>query len=207
MSATRTLLLAVVIAATVALAACSEQGEAGRVRITACAVADSSGEVRTVSCKDDPHRESLLDQVIALNARLPAPELPALESRQRAIGMDASGNLLLVDGARIALAGLRCDENMTDYLKAVFLDDFPAQLIYQPTGHADRGVPYAYVWEYSEFEVDEEFAAAFGEEKSYSLNMSNEAGIMSGWCAPVEQPLHKFHERFSALHALADDTD
>jgi len=127
----------------------------------------------------------------------PGPNTPRIESKQIVSFLQTPNVLNLANGETIAPAGVKCDTQMFAYMQALFFGNEPDFLLYELSGYSESGVRYAYIWGVSPWELgdpDLEFSPI-----TTSLN---ETGVRSGWCFPVEQDYHRYHDRYMALSKL-----
>jgi len=117
-----------------------------------------------------------------------------MESKQLVGSLQSQNVLSLSNGDTITPAGLSCGAQMSIYMQALFFGNEPDFLLYEPSGYSDSGVRYAYIWGVSPWELgdpDLEFSPI-----TTSLN---EIGLRSGWCFPIEQDYHLYHDRYTIL--------
>lgn len=63
-----------------------------------------------------------------------------------------------------------------------------------PSGLKINDQEFAYIWELTWFGNESEFGP--------SISSVNETTITSGFCKPIEQEKHKYHERYKKLAEL-----
>lgn len=138
------------------------------------------------------------DSLTYINEHWPAPIAPSLESREEVREVTAAANLVVEGEVTIALAGVVCNKDMADYMRALFFGNEPDTIIYRESGYSRDGKRFVYAWDIAVWELgdaDLEFPP--------SITSLNETGLLSGWCKPEQQEFHQYHRRYVALSDLS----
>ncbi|MDJ0779144.1 MAG: hypothetical protein QNJ85_14845 [Gammaproteobacteria bacterium] len=187
---------------------CSEtiDSEDGNLIIaSACAKKLSDGSI--VEC--DPSSKpvgkygSIILKVVKINKSFPGPEDPltrgiSKDQLHQVKEISVGGGIRLENGILLKLAGLKCEsEEATRYLEDVFLNRHKAKLYFQLTGYELNQYKYAYIWGVylNSDEQDSEISSAI---------TPNEHVLIEGWCQPIPQENHRFHERYKRVAALGE---
>ncbi len=187
------------------LCSCSERQDEALTSASACAATSSKGQ--TIKCEvQDSERERLRESLmfsVELNRTHPGPTPDLGEVKHEVASVSPEGYIQLENDVKLGLAGLDCDaKKIVEYFDATFFGNFSAKILFQATGDKKDDVQFAYLWEVSDIdspETDDSLETELGP----ILSPINENAITSGWCNPIEQPNHEYHERYKkiAVHA------
>jgi hypothetical protein len=200
-------IISVILLTMLLLAGCensdSDNG-AKYISASACAKRLSNGEI--VDCTPSESRQrqqtSALYKIMEINKENPGPKQPDILN----IGntqlfnvkeISNNGVISLENGIKLKLAGLECrNEEVVEYLRAMFLNTDASKLAYSLTGHGNDRYQYAYVWEIGSLNEPD-----FGP----TLASSNETAITSGWCKPIKQEKHLYHSRYIRFENIKNE--
>ena len=176
---------------------CGKTSDRQHISASAC-FAEINGEV--VECKVGKDHMEKFEKAIEFYEQLdkdhPWPKYFANKDSSAVLAILNNANLILENGTELAFAGMECDPSkLLPYLTAIFLDEEFTNVSYLSTGYSEGGIEFAYVWEMPGPESSNKRAIP-NNGAIPSWDAVNEIAVSNKWCYPIEQPNHKYHERF-----------
>ena len=192
----------------VCLFACSDssigtENNTRQMSATATATMSKDGEITTrdATTKEERNIEEFHKKVWKVESDYPGIKPPSINNLQNVKTIQNDGSIELEDGTLIQLAGCDCDKQATYYLNRVFVE-LGYQLLFVESGYRHNGRVFGYIWEVN-------LGSGQGETNDgipvgTSMSRINEAMILNNWCKPIEQPFHKYFDRYLAYSKIRD---
>ena len=135
-----------------------------------------------------------------IDNKYPGPQIPKNAKLFRVTSVDNNGIIILENGQRIRLEGMKCSPETPDYLRKLLMGD-KDRVAYILSSTSNDNPAGAYIWHASLSLMDDPEMKNFITGPSYSP--LNEGALTSGWCTSERTSSNAYNDRYEALSKIA----